>query len=170
MLRKFFNACVVFFGLITATFGGEATVSKSVDVNATFDRVINVVKMCEDDLFDAANVTVLERNGDLVKLRVVNVLTTHYMTVKVSESIDAKAKKAVFKCEMVESDGFVTKQLSVLEIYEKDGKVVINATFSATVPEVRSPFIKNDQAKALNKILAKIELNLVPMNRLQHRF
>ena len=91
------------------------------------------------------------------------------MTVKLTDSIDKAGKKATFKCEMIESDGFVTKQLSQLDVVEKNGKVMITATFSAVVPEVRSPLVKNDQNKAMNKVLAKVEALLIPNNTFNGR-
>lgn len=162
MLHKLIAGCIVFFGLVATSFGGEASVSKSVEVNASFERVVASVKYCQDDLFDALNIVVLERKDNIVKLKAYNVVKTHYMTVKLTDSIDKAGKKATFKCEMIESDGFVTKSLSQLEIVENNGKVTVTATFSATVPEVRSPLVKNDQVKAMNKLLAKVESLLIP--------
>lgn len=125
--------------LVSTSVSQAATVvvERAVTFRTDFTRMVDVLKKNEKKLNESATTKVLWRKGDRARIEMTTPqgLVT-YFTLEIKENIDRTKKVAVFQSKLVETDGFVTAQDTVVKVREVDGKTVANIKVTVTCPEV----------------------------------
>jgi len=138
---------------------GEATVKEKFVFNATFDKMVEVMTEHEEDIMSETmgNARVVEEDGDLVTVEVnLPGRRSFRVTVRILADINFKKKRAKYKSELVKTDGFVTKQFTEVRARERDGKMYVDVTYHATVPEIGDNLIRLELRRSMMKFVRVI--------------
>ncbi len=138
---------------------GTAKIEKEVTFKASFDKVVQTFKKHRDEIREIPNTKIVSRKDDKVRME----FTTSqgfvtYFTLQEREGRDEEKQEAFFQSRIVETDGFITRQDTLIVLTEKkEGKSLAKISVHLVCPEIPSIILRMEVNRQVQSMVKKVK-------------